>query len=160
MIWNNIFIILGIYMGDLLYHAYLRLLPNPPPSCHLCHLILPRPFISSSSVFLYNPWQCVLFCHIWNMFVFLVPSFLIGILLPYVCICYNWSTLASHPWSSHLTFQCPWVVLFLCRLFQYLFYNYFIPLWIQILVLLMWSPLSTPWVCQALLWVGNPILSW
>ena len=133
---------------------------NPPLFCYFHHLIFSGPFISSSSVFFYNPWQCILSCHIWNMFVFLVSSFLIGILLPCVHICYNWSTLVSCPWISCLTSQCLWVVLFFCRLFLYLFCNHFVPPWIQILVLLMWLPLFTPWVCQTLLWVGNPILSW
>ena len=70
---------------------------NPPPFYHLYCLILPGLFVSSLSVFLYSLWLCVLSCYIWNMFVFLVPSFPINILLSCVCTCYNWSTLASCP---------------------------------------------------------------
>ena len=61
-------------------------------SCCLHRLILLGPFSSSLSTSLYNLWQYAPSCCIWNMFVFLVLSFLLSILLPYIRTCCSWST--------------------------------------------------------------------
>ena len=105
---------------------------NPTSSCHLCCLILPESFISLSSVFSYSPWLCVLPCHIWNISLFLILSFLTGIPLLCVHTCCSWSTLASHSWSYCWTFWCLWAVLALCRLFLCPFCSYFVLLWTRI----------------------------
>ena len=128
-------------------------------SCLHCPILL-RPFISSLTIFLYSLWQCAFPCYIWNKFMFHVPSSWICISLPYVYICYNWSTSASHSWNCHLTFWCPWAVLALHILFLYLSCNLVILPWTHIPVPLMLSPPFTPWVSLVQLWVGNPKLSW
>ena len=62
---------------------------NPAFSSCLYHLILPRVVIFSLTVFLCNPWQCVLFSCILNISWFCFLSSLISILLPYAHICCN-----------------------------------------------------------------------
>ena len=101
------------------------LLQNPV-SCLLYHphsLILLEYFIYALTVSLYSPWLYILSCRTWNIFLFLFLSSLIGISLPYIYTCWNWSISASYSWSSHWIFQCPWAVLTLCMLFLYLSCN-------------------------------------
>ena len=134
-----------------------------PVSCLLCcphPLILLESFVFALTASFCSSWLYVLPCCTWNISLSLILSSLIGILLPCVHTCCNWSILASYPWSSHWIFQYPWAVLTLHMPFLFLSCNLVVLLWTYILVPLMLLPPSTLWVSLVLLWVDTLISSW